>query len=80
LYSLLSEWTRDDVNVYFNSHRSEEHENEVWKAMQKLRIKAQRCGELEKPESSWSHEVIRPLIDLALEYTPWQDTVYVESM
>ena len=77
LFPLLNEWIRDESD-FDDFPRSKEQEDEIWKAIQKLRIKAQKCGERDKPESSWSHEVIRPLIEYALEYTPWQDTINVE--
>jgi hypothetical protein len=71
LYAHLNEWDQDDA--YFDDFpRSEKDEDVIWAAVQDLYVKAQRCGELEKPESSWSHEVIRPLIEHALKYTPWQ--------
>jgi hypothetical protein len=77
LHPLLNKWDQDDA--YFDEFvRSKEEENMIWAAIQDIRAKAQKCGEHDKPESSWSHEVIRPLIEHALKYTPWQDRVQVE--
>jgi hypothetical protein len=52
----------------------------IWTAVQNIRVKAQECGEQDKPESSWSHSVIQPLIEHALEYMPWQNRVRVDVM
>jgi len=77
LFKLLKKWDQDDA--YFGEYpRSKEEEDNIWMAIQDIRIDAKMCGEQNKPESSWSHEVIRPLIDNALKYTPWQNRVRVE--
>ena len=77
LHPLLNRWDQDDA--YFDEFaRSKKEENMVWAAVQDIRANAQDCGEEDKPESSWSREVIQPLIRLALKYTPWQDRVQVE--
>jgi hypothetical protein len=74
---LLNKWDQD--GAYFDEFvRSKEEESMIWVAIQDIRAKSQKCGEQEKSESSWSHEVIRPLIEHALKYTPWQDRVQVE--
>lgn len=79
LYPLLGEWDQNDL-LFDQFPRSKKDEDVVWAAIQDIYIKAQKCGELDKPESSWSHEVIRPLLKHSLKYTPWQDRVQVEIM
>jgi hypothetical protein len=77
MHLYLDEWDQDDA--YFGEFsRSKEEENVIWAAIQDIYAKAQKCGEQDKPESSWSHEVIRPLIEQALKYTAWQNKVQVE--
>lgn len=77
LFALLEEWDQDDA--YFGEFsRSKEEEDIIWMAVQDIRVDAQECGEDNKPESSWSHEVVRPLIKNALKYTPWQNRIRVE--
>jgi hypothetical protein len=79
LCPLLGEWDQNDL-LFDQFPRSKKDEDVVWAAILDIYIKAQKCGELDKPESSWSHEVIRPLLEHSLKYTPWQDRVQVEIM
>jgi signal transduction histidine kinase len=77
LSKLLKKWDQD--YAYFGEYpRSKEEENNIWMAIQDIRVNAKMCGEQNKPESSWLHEVIRPLIENAIKYTPWQNRVRVE--
>jgi len=77
LFPHLDKWDQD--NAYFGEFScSKEEEDSVWMAIQEIRIDAKDCGEENKPEASWSHEVIRPLIKNALKYTPWQNRIKLE--
>jgi hypothetical protein len=79
LLPYLETW--DQKNVCFGEYpRSKEKESMIWMQIQEIRDEAQQCGEEDRPESEWSHTVIRPLIKYAVKYTPWDDRTMVRVM
>jgi hypothetical protein len=45
---------------------SKEQEEDVWKAVQRIFVKARSCCEDDMAETEWGQAVIRPLLETAL--------------
>jgi hypothetical protein len=70
-----------DDNIYFGEYpRTKNEETMIWTEIQEIRKDAQTCGEQDRAETEWSHDVIRPLIKSSLRYTAWMERVQLRFM
>jgi hypothetical protein len=75
----LDELFHDDA--FFGEYpRTKNEETKIWEDIQEIRKDAQTCGEQDRAETEWSHDVIRPLIKSSLRYTAWMENVQLRFM
>ena len=60
--------------------RTREQEERVWESVERILVKARKCCEDDMAEPEWGQAVIRPLLETALLYTPWEDAINAQNM